>query len=126
MKLPFFPLVTLIFLPFACLLPTKDETAISGTYVRVLHTEINVLHDTLIISPVNDQQSDSYQITQRSSTHFKKKEDSGFNKNDIHDLIGTYEKKNRLMRTPDPGIVYAFDPKKGTVTINGIRYQKIE
>ena len=124
MKSICFALATII-LPFACKFTPKKRTSVSGTYVRVAETEINTVYDTLDFSLVNDKTDELYEISQRSSTHFKKKEEQGFNKKSERTITGTYDDQYQVIRTPDPGIVYSFDYKNATVTTNGVVYRKI-
>lgn len=118
--------IAIIILPFACRFTKNDSQMVSGTYVRIANSELNVLYDTLHFSLVNDHTTDTYTISQHSGTHFRKKENQGFNKNSSRTITGTYDSKSQVMRTPDPGILYAFDLENGTVTINGIVYKKIQ
>jgi len=120
-----FALAIIIF-PFACRFTKNDSKAVSGTYVRVADSELNTLYDTVIFSPVNDKSTERYHISQRSGTHFKKKEDQGFNKKSSRTITGTYDQDNHVMHTPDPGLLYSFDLENSTVTINGIEYHKIQ
>lgn len=125
MKPALFFTAIIIFL-FSCHDSKTDIKAIKGTYVRVQDTELNVLYDTASFSPVNDEADDVFLVIQSSSTHFKKIEEQGFNKKAKHTIAGTYDYEKHILQTTDPGIVYAFDLKAGVVTINAIRYQKIQ
>lgn len=124
MKIASIGLFILVF-PLACHLSKNERDFVSGTYVRTVDSDIYTLHDTVRFSPVGKKESDVYHINQRSKTLFKKAGEQKFNKRTNDVMTGTYDAEKNVMRTGDPGILYSFDSKKGSVIVNGIQYQKI-
>ncbi|WP_300601947.1 hypothetical protein [Niabella sp.] len=118
-------LLILVF-PFACRFSKNDSASITGTYVRTVESEIYTLHDTVSFSPASRQENDVYQINQGSQTLFKKKSEQKFNKRAKHSMTGIYDPQKNIMNTGDPGILYSFDAKEGSVSVNGILYHKIK
>ncbi|MBZ4188941.1 hypothetical protein [Niabella beijingensis] len=124
MKTASIGLLILIF-PFACNYSKSNKASVAGTYVRTVESDIYTLHDTVSFSPVGKKGSDVYRINQRSQTLFKKEVEQKFNKRANHSMTGTFDAEKNIMHTGDPGILYSFDGKGGSVVVNGIEYRKI-
>jgi hypothetical protein len=112
---------------FSCRNLVQDDeikSFIPGMYVTSINGEFGKGTDTLILASFNEE-SNSCQITRKTSLHriLNDKILPVESKEEMY--TGIYDEENKVLNDSRKGKVFTFDPAKGTLSMGGTKYRKL-